>query len=189
MTRGLCGDAVAREGLMTRECGNRDIKASRRQRPVPIHPFGCVGDYAPFYFAPRSPTMSAISNGRVPEYGTDASALVYLVTTTEALVAAGLTVVVTDRNARLGVAEFRPESECDDLVDWNLMRQKLWFNTPEDPERRERRMAECLVAEPVPFGLFHEIVVHNDAQGSFVKSRLAEREQATPVFVRPHWYI
>ena len=74
---------------------------------VPVRPFGVVADYAPFYFAPRSPMMNAISHGRVPHFGTDLTGLMYLVTTTQALVGAGLEVLITDRNARLDYAEIR----------------------------------------------------------------------------------
>jgi hypothetical protein len=95
ITDGLLRDTVARGGLLKREAGNPGIKADRRKRKVPIHPFGHVGDYVPFYFAPRSPTMSAISHGRVPEFGRNVTGLMYLVTTTQALVAAGLTVLCT----------------------------------------------------------------------------------------------
>jgi len=78
ITDGLLRDPVARGGLLKREAGNPGIKAARRKRKVPIHPFGHVGDYVPFYFAARSPTMFAISHGRVPEFGRDVTALMYL---------------------------------------------------------------------------------------------------------------
>lgn len=187
--RGLVCDTQARAGLMTREAGHPEIKEGRRNRPVDIAPFGVVADYVPFYFAPRSPMMSAISFGKVPDYGTDVTGLIYLVTTTQAFTSAGLTVLVSDRNARLGYAEFKPEAECDDIVDWGLMQQKYWFNTQEYPERRERRMAECLVPRVVPFDIFHEIVVHGEQQAAIVTERLAAASKATEVHVRPHWYI
>lgn len=189
LASGLMCDTVARDGYLSHEAGNPDIKAGRRQRQVDISPGGCVGDYVPFYFAPRSPMMSAISNGRVPAFGTDVTALIYLVTTTEALVDLGLTVLATDRNAKLDLAEFRPEADCDDLVDWDLMMERYWANTLQDPDRRERRMAECLVHQRVPFEAFHEIVVYGDAQASDVRAVLTEHQRPIPVHVRPRWYI
>jgi hypothetical protein len=186
---GLLCDNTACGGLLKREAGNPDIKTGRRSRNVPIHPFGCVADYAPFYFAPRSPMMSAISHGRVPHFGRDVTGLMYLVTTTQALVEAGLTVLVTDRNAKLDLAEFRTEADCDELVDWELMRQTYWNNTLEYPDRRERRMAECLVHQCVPFDVFHQIVVHSDRQAAIVREGLRRNGKSTPVYVRPQWYI
>ena len=133
--------------------------------------------------------MSAISNGKVPEFGTDVTGLMYLVATTQALIAAGLVVLATDRNARLAVAEFRPVDDCEDLVDWPLMKVKIWRNTDEDPERRERRMAECLVHQRVPFDVFREVVVHGEQQAQNVREILVHHGKSTPVYVRPHWYI
>lgn len=113
----------------------------------------------------------------------------YLVTTTQTLVAAGLTVLATDRNARLAVAEFRPVDDCDDLVDWPLMLVKIWRNTDDDPERRERRMAECLVHERVPFDVFEYIVVQGEQQATVVRQVLTRYGKSIPVYVRPNWYI
>jgi ssDNA thymidine ADP-ribosyltransferase, DarT len=156
---------------------------------VPVRPFGVVADYAPFYFAPRSPMMNAISHGRVPHFGTDLTGLMYLVTTTQALVGAGLEVLITDRNARLDYAEIRPEADCDGLVDWELMKETWWFDTLEYPDRSERRMAECLAHQCVPFDIFQQIGVHGDPQAAAVRAVLARHGKTTPVYVRQNWYF
>lgn len=189
LAEGLLCDNSAAGGLLTNEAGNPDIKADRRHRPVKADPFGMVGDYVPFYFAARSPMMFAISHGRVPSYGTDVSGLIYLVTSTQELVAQGLRVLVTDRNAALGYAEFRPESESDDLVDWDLMKQRYWNDTDKYPDRRERRMAECLVHGKVPFAAFGAIVAQNNQQAANVEAVLSAAGTAVSVYVIPDWYI
>jgi O-acetyl-ADP-ribose deacetylase (regulator of RNase III) len=51
----LVCDVTARQGLTQTEVGDAAIKQSRRMRPVLAGPRGQVGDYVPFYFAPRSP--------------------------------------------------------------------------------------------------------------------------------------
>ncbi|GAT07396.1 DUF4433 domain-containing protein [Mycolicibacterium novocastrense] len=185
----LCDTDAQSTGVLTREAGNVGIKAARRKRPVPIEPYGRVADYVPFYFAARSPMMSAISNGKVPEFGTDSTSLMYLATTTQILVEGGLKLLFTDRNARLDYAKFKPEADGDDLVDWNLMKQRYWANTDQDPERKERRMAECLVHQRVPFDRFGAIMVHREEQAEAVRSTLAANGQSTEVYVRPDWYI
>lgn len=189
LAEGLLCDSHASRSVLKKEAGNLDIKAARRLRQVDIEPYGVVADYVPFYFAPRSPMMFAISHGRVPHYGQDVSGLIYLVTSTQELVAQGLTVLVTDRNARLDLAEFRPESDCADLVDWDLMKQRYWNNNDQYPDRRERRMAECLVHQKVPFDAFGAIVVQNKQQAATVEAALAAAGKAVPVYVRDAWYI
>jgi ssDNA thymidine ADP-ribosyltransferase DarT-like protein len=99
----LSCDAVARRGQMSTEVGAKDIKESRRQRTIPIDPGGHVGDYVPFYFAPRSPMMYRIAcdhrDGVPDRYQGGDTPLVYLVTTVGAVLEAGLTWVATDGNA------------------------------------------------------------------------------------------
>lgn len=102
-------DAVALHGMTRTEVGARDIKESRR-RPIPVAPGGHVGDYVPFYFAPRSPMMYRIScdcRDSVPDrYQGGDTPLIYLVTTVGAVIGAGLTWVATDGNAATATTEF-----------------------------------------------------------------------------------
>jgi len=46
---------------------------------VPLAPYGCVADYVPFYFAPRSPMLYKLHKGGVPNYTGGQDPLVYLV--------------------------------------------------------------------------------------------------------------
>src|SRR5581483_5076142 len=120
-SEGLLSDTRAGD-VLTTEVGNRGIKDQRRRRPVEVGAGGVVADYVPFYFAPRSPMLSAIYHGRVPEYTEGQDPIVYLVTSVERLIELGLTPVFTDRNAALAVAEMSTDlSALDDLVDWELM--------------------------------------------------------------------
>ncbi|MGH9223382.1 MAG: type II toxin-antitoxin system toxin DNA ADP-ribosyl transferase DarT [Acidimicrobiales bacterium] len=172
------------------EAGNRRIKARRSARPVPVAPRGVVADYAPFYFAPRSPMLSAIHNGQVPEYAEGQDPLAYLVTTVERLVATGAQLVFTDRNAVLDLARFTTEvDDLDGLVDWQLMRARYWFNTPDDPDRKERRMAECLVHEAVPWDAFIGVAARNRMRQRQAKAALGGTSLADRVEVRPGWYF
>jgi hypothetical protein len=88
-------DAIARAGMTRTEVGAPDIKESRRWRTIPVEPGGRVGDYVPFYFAPRSPMMYRIACDRrdsIPNrYAGGDKPLVYLVTSVGAVVAGGST--------------------------------------------------------------------------------------------------
>lgn len=172
------------------EVGNLEIKAARRRRRVPVPPGGVVADYAPFYFAPRSPMMYAIHRGRVATYSGGCEELAYLVTSVERLAALGLTLVFTDRNAVLDAATFRSNpAELDTLVDWSLMRATLWANTENEPDRRERRMAECLVHGQVPWAAFTEVAVKSPVVARRALAALAAARSQLTITVRPTWYF
>ena len=118
----------------TVDVGNQSIKANRSRRRVDCGPAGMVGDYVPFYYAPRSPMLLNIKSGRVDGVSPDQRRIVYLVSSTEAIYSAGLPCVFSDGNAAT-THHARSATTADDLathVDWPLMKQRLWHNTPED---------------------------------------------------------
>nr|WP_243717767.1 DarT ssDNA thymidine ADP-ribosyltransferase family protein [Actinomadura sp. KC345] len=106
--RGLRSDKGRRPGV--RECGQPSIKERRGKRPVPVPPGGAVADYAPFYFAARSPMLRSILGGKVERYDRDQTHLIYLVTRLSKVVGAGLYWVATDRNAVLDTAKFTSDA-------------------------------------------------------------------------------
>jgi hypothetical protein len=172
------------------EAGNVAIKEQRRHRPVPVPPGGVVADYAPFYFAPRSPMMSAIANGKVPTYPGTCDELVYLVSSVERIIELRLPTVYTDRNAVLRVARFSNDpSDLDSMIDWGLMKAKYWYNTDDEPDRRERRMAECLVHKQVPWTAFLGVAVKNDARARQARAAMEVAGASAKIAVRPTWYF
>lgn len=191
---GLLSDTAAHaKGVLSVEVGNLGIKDQRRSREVPVAPGGAVGDYVPFYFAPRSPMMFAISKGNVPSYQGGTARLVYLVTTLERLHETGHSVVLTDRNAALSYSEYRafdPSDRIDDdFIDWPLMGETYWNNTPEEPQRMERRMAEALVHERVAWDVITKIGTQSEIVASEVRAALAAARSTVPVSVVPRWYF
>lgn len=191
---GLLSDSAAHDrSLLINEVGNLGIKEQRRRCLVPVRPGGVVSDYVPFYFAPRSPMMFAIAHGNVPSYQEGTARLIYLVTTLERLEAAGCQPVLTDRNAALSYAEYRvfdPEDPIDDgFIDWELMRATYWANTEAEPERRERRMAEALAHEGVPWNAIGAVRVQNEVVADEVRGVLQDAGSTIPVDVRAPWYF
>ncbi|HEY1133261.1 MAG TPA: DUF4433 domain-containing protein [Nocardioides sp.] len=187
---GLMSDRLARNrGVLSVEIGDRGIKQQRLDNRVDCGPGGAVADYAPLYFAPCSPMMSGLAHGKYT-YRDGFNEVIYLVTTMEDLHAAGCSTVVTDRNAALAIAAMSTdEADWSEFVDWDLMQAKWWFNTPEYPDRRERRMAEALVHGSIPFAAFRSIVTKTDATALSVRGILAEAGIDLTVAVRPHWYF
>jgi hypothetical protein len=134
--------------------------------------------------------MYAIEKGNVPTYHGNCDELVYLVTTVEQVVRLGLPVVFTDRNAVLGVATFSSDpARLDSMIDWPLMKATYWSNTEAEPDRRERRMAECLVFERVPWAAFHGIVTRNQACANQAGKALSAVGASAGIAVRPAWYF
>lgn len=189
---GLRSDSAVRaDGSLAVEVGEDRIKEQRRRRGVPMGPGGVVADYVPFYFAARSPMLYAISRGNVPAYQDGQNPLVYLVTDLDRLQKVGCRFVFTDRNAYYQTATYAEDpAELDQLVDWELMEATMWNNTAAEPDRMERRMAELLVHESVPFSAVLAVGVRSAAiaSASAVAEVLGTLDDPPPVLVRPKWY-
>lgn len=188
---GLQCDRAARDRLCITEVGEPSIKARRRERQVRVEPGGVVADYVPFYFASRSPMLYLINAGGVPSFTGDSHDVVYLMSTVAELQAAGLSLVFTDRNAALELARHTAQvSDLDTLVDWKLMRARYWADTDDDPDRKERRMAECLVHQAVPWSAITGIAAFDEGRkaraGQILDSVAAG---SPPINVRPEFYF
>jgi hypothetical protein len=190
----LVADSVARESGLVTDVGDRDVKASRRARAVPIPPGGVVADYVPFYFAPQSPMMFRIAcdhrdavTGRYP--GGD-DPLVYLMTSVDLLGPLGAAWIATDGNAASSVTEFTSASAAlRDMIDWPLMEATYWHNIPEDPDRQRRRMAELLVHREFPIELIRGIATRTPSRERDVRRVLTTHGLGDLyVGVRPAWY-
>lgn len=186
-------DVSAREGMTRTEVGAADIKEARRRRTIPIPPGGHVGDYVPFYFAPRSPMMYRIAcehRDRVADrYPGGDTPLVYLVTTVGAVDRDGLAWVASDGNAATATTEFTSDlGELAGMVDWPLMSAERWNSTPDDPDRQRRRQAEFLVHASLPLTLVRWVGVQAEERGLQVGKLLLDHALAHRIIVRPHWY-
>jgi hypothetical protein len=188
---GLVSDTRARATRATQiEIGHASIKERRRRLAVDVGPGGFVGDYVPFYFSPRSPMMYTLHRGNVDTYQDGFDRVVYLVTTLEALTRCACHWIVSDRNAAQALARFAEStSDLDDFIDWQLMRAAQWGWCAEDPERPDRRAAECLAHQVVPWVAFTEVVTKNEETAAEGRRMIAASSEHTPVSVRPDWYF
>lgn len=181
---------VHRQSALVVEAADLEIKNSRRVIAVTLPPFGCVADYVPFYFAPRSPMLFKLARGGVPTYTEGQDPLIYLVSSVGTVVEAGLSVLFSDGNCAATVTQiFGDLGLLDSVVDWQVMRARMWNNTAEDPDRMRRRMAEFLVYERVPVTCLYGIVVRTQGMKEQVERMLAKHVHGLPVKVRPDWYF
>ena len=172
------------------EVGNADVKQRRRNLAVPPPLGGCVADYVPFYFAARSPMLYIISKGDVPTYSGGQDEIVYLVTSVERVVEEHLRFVFTDRNAALGFARYGDDlKDLDDYLDWELMEALMWHATAEEPDRMERRMAEFLVHDHMPWAALVGVAARTDEVCRQAEHALSSVGREIRVRPRPEWYF
>lgn len=181
---------VDRRSGLVMEAADLEIKASRRVIPVSLPPFGCVADYVPFYFAPRSPMLFKLARGGVPTYTQGQEPLIYLVSTVRAIADAGLRWLFSDGNCAAAVTQVFDDLQLlGSVVDWQVMRARMWNNTAEDPDRMRRRMAEFLVHDRVPVSCLAGIAVQTQGMKGQVEGLLAAGGCELPVHIRPDWYF
>ncbi len=67
---GVLSDRLATErGASSISIAHSHLEERRARRTVPVHPYGTLADYTPFYFAPRSAMLFAIRKGKVHGHG------------------------------------------------------------------------------------------------------------------------
>lgn len=190
---GLLPDNECRQRQVTGvEIGYDHLKRRRALRAVPCGVGGTLADYVPFYFAPRSPMLYAITRGLVSAEAACTEQIVYLMSSTQTLRGAGLTVIASNRHAELDYADMTEHDgdlDNNDFIDWPLMTAVYWNNTPEDPDRKERRQAECLVHPRVPWQVIEGIATKTERARAQVQTLLGAAGVSTRVVVSAEWYF
>ena len=178
------------DGLIYRTIHNVDIQNVRQVRRIPLGLCGTIHDYVPFYFGPRSPMLYQLHTGWVAGYTEGQSPLIYLVSTVQAVVKAGLRWVFSDGH---GIAIFT--SWFDNLadlakVDWDTVYARLWRDTVDDMDRQRRKQAEFLVHEFCPWEVIQEIGVIDGVALAQVEAILKQFDvnMRRLVHIRGEWY-
>ena len=167
---------------------HQTIQDRRALRRVPCGPGGTLHDYVPFYFAPRSPMLYTLNRGNVAGYAAGQEPIVHLVTTVEAIQAAGRRFVFTDGHAIMAFTEFHTDLARLDIIDWEVMRARYWADTADDLDRRRRRQAEFLVHEACPWSLITAIGVYSRPIQAQVEQALRPAAHRPTVVVQRDWY-
>jgi len=187
VANGLRSDAACRaEGLTQVEIGAPGIRERRLRLPVGAGPRGFVGDYVPFYYAPRSPMMFTLGKQNY-DFQQGFDDVVYLTSTLEDIDAAGIGWVASDRNAALSIASFTDEfSSIGDHVRWDVMRLRYWNDVPGGADLRA---AELLAHDHVPWELVRRVTARTRQAGDRVMVMLDGLAHQPQVDVRPEWYF
>jgi hypothetical protein len=172
------------DGLLYRAIHNTQVQASRQEKAVPCGPQGTVHDYVPFYFGPLSPMLLNLKTGRVDGYDEGQEPLIYLVSTAQSVAEAGCRFVFTDGHGLATFTNWFDDLARLDTLDWRLVGERYWSDTPEDNDRQRRKQAEFLVWQSLDWKLIAGIGVLNAAMKARVESILAEHPLRKKVVVK-----
>lgn len=168
---------------------HQNIQDRRARRIIEVPPGGNLHDYVPFYFATRSPMLSALIHGRVQGFDGNEEDIIYLATRTDIIKESNLPFVFSDGHGIIDITEFYNNLADLDKVDWDIMKERYWKDTLEDPDRERRRQAEFLVFQFVDINYFLGIGVKNEKMKQVVMDILNEYGIDFPVLVRKNFYF
>jgi hypothetical protein len=182
-----CAD-LRQAGVGYRDVAHGHIQDRRTFTRVPCGPRGVLHDYVPFYFAPRSPMLLAISGGSVATYQEGQEPVVHLVSTVQAIQEAGQHFVFSDGHATMAVSSFYEDLADLEQIDWSVMPLTYWNDTPTYPDRKRQRQAELLVHRFFPWELVTAIGVRSEAMRERTEIALRAAGHQPVVEVRAGWY-
>ncbi len=165
-------------------------------------PGDTIHDYVPFYFAPRSPMLSAIHNGRVKHCPYRQEDIVHFELIAKHAVAAGMKeFVFFDRNATKSYSQAHTDpAALKDVVDWEILTEaptldgfcKYFHDQHDNPryiDRMEKRQAEFLIKDQVPVAWFSRIGVISETKAQEVRCLIERFEVNLRVEVMTDWYF
>ncbi|HJT77742.1 MAG TPA: DUF4433 domain-containing protein, partial [Gemmataceae bacterium] len=152
----------------------------------PCRPGTFVGDFVPFYFCPRS-VMLYVINKRSAElkYQGGQRGIVHLVSSVERAVASGHPCAFSSGNAGARYVTFSTDiAQITELLDWGCISTEDW----RDPAVKERKQAEFLVHDELPWEAVEEIGVIDDTVAERVTAVIAQATHRPAVVVHRNWY-
>jgi hypothetical protein len=196
----LSKNGSATAGIAYTNIAHGGAQGVRAAKPLPNPPGGAVHDYVPFYFAPRSPMLSAIHAGKVADCTVPQQDIVHFETTAGRVTAGGAPFVFFDRNATYAYSKAFTDLAQLDAVSWDLLTEPprldgfcKYFHDQHQVERyadrREKRMAEFLVHDRVPLVRFIRIGVCTQAKAAQVQAILDAAGVPLQAEVKTDWYF
>lgn len=149
---------------------------------------GTLSEYIPFYFGNRPPMLYAIQHGYdVPKL--PAEDVVYLVSSLNKLKEHGCKYIFTDGHAYDALSQFFNDEAFLANIDWEMVHNRVWKNTPNDPDRKRRKQAECLISMEMPLAAIDCFVVYNQRCLEFVQNLLQTFSLSNfNVHINSQWY-
>jgi ssDNA thymidine ADP-ribosyltransferase, DarT len=161
--------------------GDKSLIQVRDKIVVPIPPGGKMHDYVAFYFGPHSPMLFQIMTGYEGIPKLPQGEIVYLVCQLKTIVDAGLGFVFTNGHARNSLSVHYNSLTDLNKVDWEIVKERYWRNTLEDPDLQRRKQAEFLVHSHVPTECISAILVYDQERAKFAEETIAALGLQIPV--------
>ena len=189
-------------GLQYHNIAHGGAQGARSIKLVNNPPGGLIHEFVPFYFAPRSPMLSAIHHGQVQNCNYDQTGIIYFETTIEFICQNGLQdFVFYDRNATKDYSCcYTDLKQLKNVVDWKTMTEapkldgfcKYFFDKHSESryvDRMEKRQAEFLIKEKVPLSWITRIGVINQSRAHEVNIILTKFGVNLKVDIMTDWYF
>jgi hypothetical protein len=132
-----------------------------------------------------------LKTGRVRGYDEGQSPIVYLVTSVQRVAESGSSFVFSDGHGLANFTDWYDDLKNLKAVDWDLVGERYWHDTPADNDRQRRKQAEFLVHGSVAWQLISQIGVYSEAVADQVRtllSKFPERSQPPVKVRRAEWY-
>ena len=128
---------------------DQTIKAKRRTEKIKIAPYGLLGDYVPFYFAPRSPALLQLASGdRINKVSQNELIFFRLDfrPVADGLINESLSLISNQHPLKTGAIFYPATPEnITTRINWKTIKSFLWNDTDEYPNRKSQREAELLI--------------------------------------------
>ncbi|MEX2648954.1 MAG: DUF4433 domain-containing protein [Alphaproteobacteria bacterium] len=179
-TRPECGTTI----------GMNRIKERRLRLPIDCHPGDFVGDYAPFYFCPRSIMLYVIhqANHQDLAYRGGQDLIIHVEADLNECVRwagdQGRRWAFSLSNAGANYAEFRSAIDHLGELNWKAIEARDW----RAPEMSHGKQAEFLMHGSFPWTLVRRIGVRSREAYDRVHVALNPASHRPRVEIRPEWY-
>jgi hypothetical protein len=168
-------------GLVSTNIGHLHIKQRRLSRRLTTRAGGCLGNYVPFNFCPRSVMLYVVSQGH-DDYSGGQENIVHLVSQVSIATNLGRAWAFTDRHAELQHALHFDDLTSLSEVPWHTMARTYW------QEVKEERQAEFLVHGFFPWAAVIEVAVMTDSTRNRAIQALAKSRHQPLVRTKRRWY-
>lgn len=147
-----------------------------------------LGDYIPFYFGTRSPTLYVIQRGFNGVIKTNPENIIYCVTSIAKVIDSEINFMFTDGHA---IDSFSTEyskaqiENIDSILDYNAINANVWIDE-NDLDKKRRKEAEFLLSQDLPTNYILGYICYNES----AKSKLLEYGiDESKIVVKPNCYF